>query len=335
MHTSPRGDPALDVRAVRRQIAALLPDARPTGEGEGTLELASSWVDAPKLVGATVLEGSGPLKARRVFEPPTAGFRAFLDGTQRSQVAAYVRAVPVVHGTAAAVVRERRNRRLRTWDRPLVEGRVYAPREALTTSEWAALHAEFVDRLVDTTDGEPEISGHPQSLRDLAYHRVQAHREVLEQRLAERWCASEHDRLFIDGSISGSDRVAVSSCTVGVVKSHRTLYGDSVAMHTILALRPRERTSVFSITFASRRTSVASWYLRLRDPAGHDPMWGLVRVEIAHPEPQDLHVIGERADEVSRWILAEASPLALPDARWDKMVYGIRDCEEFLRAVAG
>jgi hypothetical protein len=26
-------------------------------------------------------------------------------------------------------------------------------------------------------------------------------------------------------------------------------------------------------------------------------------------------------------------PLALPDSRWDKMVYGVRDCEEFLRAV--
>jgi hypothetical protein len=64
-------------------------------------------------------------------------------------------------------------------------------------------------------------------------------------------------------------------------------------------------------------------------------MWGLIRVEIAHPEPQETHAIGDRADEVSRWILTEASPLSLPDARWDKMVYGIRDCEEFLRAVAG
>jgi len=36
---------------------------------------------------------------------------------------------------------------------------------------------------------------------------------------------------------------------------------------------------------------------------------------------------------VSRWILGEAAPLALPDARWDKMVYGVRDCEEFLRAI--
>ena len=36
---------------------------------------------------------------------------------------------------------------------------------------------------------------------------------------------------------------------------------------------------------------------------------------------------------MSRWIIAEVSPLSLPDARWDKMVYGVRDCEEFLRAV--
>jgi hypothetical protein len=43
--------------------------------------------------------------------------------------------------------------------------------------------------------------------------------------------------------------------------------------------------------------------------------------------------VGRRADEVSRWILAEVAPVALPDGRWDKMVYGVRDCEEFLRAV--
>src|SRR6186997_2357967 len=87
MHSSPRGDPAVDVRTVRRQLAALLPEARPTGEGEGTLELlASSSLDAPRLISATVLEGSGPLKARRVFGGPLPGFRGFLDGTQRSLV---------------------------------------------------------------------------------------------------------------------------------------------------------------------------------------------------------------------------------------------------------
>ena len=77
---------------------------------------------------------------------------------------------------------------------------------------------------------------------------------------------------------------------------------------------------------------MASWYLRLRDPQGHDPLWGLVRVEVAEPGGPASRMT-DRANTVSRWVLAEALPLALPDGRWDKMVYGIRDCEEFLRAI--
>ena len=332
MHSSLKGDPSLNVRTLQRQLAALLPDARPAGEGEGTLELAASSTDAPRLISATVLEG-GPLRARRIFEGPIPGFRGFLDGTQRSWPVSYLGGGPIVLGRVAAVIRERRNRRMHTWSAPLVESYVYAARTLLGRSAWETLKAAYGSILIDITDGEADVVAHPFALRDAAIHRVQAHREALERRLAEQWCVRENDRLFIDGGISGSEAVAVSSCTVGVVKSHRTLYAEGAALGVILGLGHRERSSVFRIT-SPKRTTVASWYLRLRDPAGHDPMWGLVRVEVAHPEPQEMHDIGERADEVSRWILAEAAPLALPDARWDKMVYGIRDCEEFLRAIA-
>jgi hypothetical protein len=332
VHTSQKGSPALSVRVVQRQLAALLPEARPAALGEGTLEIAGQGNDAPRLISATVLEG-GPLRAKRLFDPPLAGFRAFLDGTQRSELAIYLPGgVPVILGRVAAVVRERRNRRMHTWHQPLVETRLYCPRRRVSPAAWETVSATYGPQLVDITDDAADLAAHPFALRDAAVHRVQAHREELEQRLAERWCNMEHDPLFIDGGISGSEKVAVSSCTVGVVKSHRTLYAEGEALAAVLALGPRERSSVFRIT-SPRRTTVASWYLRLRDPRGHDPMWGLVRVEIAYPPPEDLDRIGARADEVSRWILAEASPLALPDARWDKMVYGVRDCEEYLRAI--
>ena len=55
----------------------------------------------------------------------------------------------------------------------------------------------------------------------------------------------------------------------------------------------------------------------------------LVRVEVAASEASV-----ELADEVSRWLLAETAPLALPDPRWDRLLYPIRDCEEYLRARA-
>jgi hypothetical protein len=186
--------------------------------------------------------------------------------------------------------------------------------------------------VVDTTlPGDEAV--HPFVMRDEALHRVQNDRERAERDLAERWCTFENEPLFIDGSITGSERIANAPCTVGVVKSHRTLYAEGEDLQTVFSLRRGERSSVFRILTSPPRVSVASWYLRLRDHTGHEPMWGLVRVEIANPAQIERDSIGRTADQISLWILAEATPLAMPDARWDKMVYGIRDCEEFLRAV--
>ena len=80
--------------------------------------------------------------------------------------------------------------------------------------------------------------------------------------------------------------VGVERCTVGVVKNHRTLYADGRASMSCSGFGDGERTSVFHVP--SQAKTVASWYLRLRDPIGHDPMWGLVRVEIAYPQPMQF-----------------------------------------------
>jgi len=105
------------------------------------------------------------------------------------------------------------------------------------------------------------------------------------------------------------------------------LYVDGEALPMVLGLRAGERTTAFTVA-SPRRAPVASWYLRLRDPAAHDPLWGLVRVEIARDGANEA-----RCDLVSRWILAERAPVALPDPRWGAMAYGIRLTEEYLRAI--
>ena len=317
---------------VRRRLANLRPGAA-TASG-GILEHAAVAPDAPRIVAAQPLEGSS-VHARRVAGAPAVGFDAFLDGTQTSRILDFVNGVAVVHGTVAAVIRVRRDRRMTTWMQA-VEQRLYAPRRALPEAYWESLESLGLE-VVDTSDDTPAGGGnpaHPFTLRDGAIHRVGRDRERLEIRLAEQWCGERQGMLFIDGGISGSEPVSSAGCTVGVVKSHRTLYVEGEALTRVLALQAGERSTVLRIA-PPKRHAVASWYLRLREPAGHDPMWGLVRVETADLPSTDPAAITERADLLSRWILAEAAPLALPDGRWDKMVYGIRDCEEFLRAVAG
>lgn len=315
-------------RSVARRLAELFPDSAPV-EGERPLELTREG-EPPRLISASILEGH-ELRVRRVFGEPEVGFAAFLDGKQESVVELYrPGGVPIVRGRVGAVIRDRRNRRLYTW-RSAVHERLYAPRARMRAAEWERL-ARCGIELRDTTDGEDGASEHPLALRELAIHRVQSDREAVERALALEWCAHETRPLLIDGGISGAEQVARAACAIGVVKTHRTLYALGDALAAVLALGMAERSSVFLVT-STKRASVASWYLRIRDPRGHEPTWGLVRVEVAAPAAERVPDIGERADEVSRWVLAEAAPVALPDARWDKMVYGVRDCEEFLRAI--
>lgn len=339
-YSAPRGDASF--REAQRLIVRHLPGATLLADGApgALLELFAPSAEPPHTARAALLEGA-MLHARPVPARGIEPFAAFLDGIQRSRVVHYLPGgTPVVHGTVAAIVRMRANRRLSTW-RHRIARRLFMPRSLVPAALWHA--AEEAGMAVDTSPpGESDARGaadrdapaagrdspHPFVLLDQAYHRVQAAREALEQELAAEWCAAEGGALFVDGGISGSERVAASAQAAGVVKSHRTLYAQGDALRTVLALRAGERTSAFRI-LSARRAPVASWYLRLRDPASHDPLWGLVRIEIAErPGP----ALGAAADDVSRRVLAEVSPLALPDARWDKLVYAVRDCEETLRA---
>jgi hypothetical protein len=276
------------------------------------------------------------LQRRRVPGEPVPGCDAFLDGIQRSHVVTYYSGVPVVHGTVAAVIRVRRDRRLTTYRAgPLLERRLYIPRalvpadlwDTAGSGTWPVVDTGETADAIDQTD--PAEATHPAVLADRAVHCVEMARERLERTLAEQWCASERTPLYVDGGLSGSERVATSPWSVGVVKRHGTLYAGPDALPLLADLAPGERTTAFRITPA-RRTPVLSWYLRLRDPAGREPTWGLVRIEVADIDPAGIPA---RADEVSRWVLAERSPVTLPDSRWDAMAYGIRDCEEFLRSI--
>jgi len=323
-------------RAALRSLMERLPGMS-TVEGAGSPEPVTAS-DPPVLRSAQIVEGSS-LRAIRIpnlSRQTTSQFGAFLDGAQKVQVVGHHLGMPIVFGMVSAAVRVRVNRRLITWGHqpPRVERRIFLPLRYLpaladlresspaTGSPWQIVDTSTADKNGDYP------SQHPAVLLDRAIRAVDQQRERLEDELAESWCARGEAALFIDGGISRSARVASSSCAVGVIKSHRTLYVEGDALRIVLGLEKGERSSVFRVSPRSR-SSVMSWYLRLRDAKGHDAMWGLVRVEVAECDRP-----AERADEISRWVMAETTPLSLPDGRWDKMAYGVRDCEEFLRAIS-
>jgi len=316
------------LHATQRHLARLIPSVRTATGGSLPLERLERDMELPHVIDAEGAEDA-TLRARLVQGVPVPAIRAFLDGTQRSQVIGWIGAFPLVYGTSAAVIRSRTERLLSTWDAPLVKHRMYAPLAYLP--ERHELELAFGGVLEDTTRRAPDGSipaPHPTLLLERATLAVSRDRERLELTLAERWCASRGEPIMIDGGIGASEAVAQSSCAVGVVKSHRTLYAEGDALAIVLALKKGERSSVIRVA-PRGRSEVLSWYLRLRDAEGRDALWGLVRVEMCVCASGS---ISERADELSRWLLAESMPLAAPDPRWDRMAYGIRSAEEFLRA---
>ncbi len=306
-----------------------------------TLERAQLRSDPPSVSACDAVEPPG---ARRVAPASTPTVAAFLDGIQRSRVVGHVRGSPLVFGSVAAVIRQREQRRLDTWDAPRVHHALYASRAGLGDDTWAQLEASGLPLrdVAEDTLAEATLT-HPMAVRAHALVQIANERDRMERALAADWCRREQRWLWIDGGIAGNAAVDAHATAFGVVKSHRTLYGTPALVRAVLMLREAERSPTFLVVHRGRR-AVVSWYLRLRETASGDPLHGLVRVEVApsnavrdalHLDDHTRDAIGAQATQLSSWILAERRPLSLPDPRWDTLTYGVYACESYLKALVG
>ncbi|MGI6296083.1 MAG: hypothetical protein ACOX3G_08325 [Armatimonadota bacterium] len=271
------------------------------------------------------LAEDGGISAVDVGEPSIGGFCYFMDGMQRPRGPIYVNTpVPILYGYVAAAVRKRGpDKRMST------HSGFYDVDEALYFSKSiAAKYGLTFDgmRCVDTDD--EKVVEHPLALVQSAYDKISTMRGKLENKIASRW-VREHasdEWLLVDGSLQadyGDANIA------GVTKSHATQYLTFEEQRTVLSLKEGQRSGAFVPVVHGRARPVFSWYLRMHSSEGKDPYFGLIRVEVPR-SPRALQL----ADEISRWLLAERAPLSLPDSRWDKMIYPIRDCEMFMKSCA-
>lgn len=270
------------------------------------------------VVPARLVEGSA-LAVREVGAPEAwPGPLAFLDGVQRSEVVAYAGTSPLIVAEVAAGIRLRTGRQLRTVEQ-----------ERLL---FIAGRAEALSLAAPALDSMPQFhiedKGPLHPLRDLELARrlVDRVRGNLELSVYDRFRGSHDEWLVVDGSLSVSPALAADDRAVGVSKSHSALPFDGQDMERYLHLPAGFRSSMFMP--GGERAPVVAWALRLWPFEGRDLLHGLVRIEMAPRQASP-----DRADEVSRWLLAERTPLSA-DARWDRLLYGIHSVEQHLKAGA-
>lgn len=278
---------------------------------------------------ARIVEGDGTMRRMPVGSPKETRLTHFLDGIERMHIPCYRSIVPMVYAFTAAVVRRRNDdKKMATWKWDSNES-IYIPDAYFDTSDMASRLSITLVNQDDDPESKP-IEPNPALMIERCRKRAQKDRERLEHSLLETWArefgGSDDDWLLLDGSLPYAEERY--SNVVGLIKSHQTTYFQAKDQIEILSLAAGERSSIFKV---ERRggTPPLTWYLRLRPNDGRDVFFGLIRLEIADA-PGALDMV----DEISRWILSERQPLSLPDGRWDRLLYPIRDCEQFLRSIA-
>jgi hypothetical protein len=249
---------------------------------------------------------------------PWDGPVAFLDGIQRWEVVAYAGSSPIVVATVAAAVRRREGRRFFT----AAESRrqlVIARPEALDAAGDAL--ENWTTIALDSPDAPHPVGDAVQARLHVEQARAECEREA-----GRAFRKKDAGWLVVDGSLTDTPEWAADPKMLGVIKSHASLPFGGKELETWLRLPYAHRTSVYAP--ASRvRAPVYAWAVRLWEWEGKDLLHGLIRVEAA----PDRETVGQ-ADRISRWLLHERAPISTPDARWDRLLYGIHDVERYLKA---
>lgn len=237
---------------------------------------------------------------------------------QRWEVVAYAGASPIVVATVAAAVRRREGRHFQA----AAEVRrqlVIARPEALAAAGEALAHWQTVAL---PTDEAP----HPVGDAVQARIRVEQARAECEREVGRLFRAKDDGWLVVDGSLTESTEWASDPKMLGVIKSHASLPFGGEELETWLRLPYAHRTSVYQPK-SRARAPVYAWAVRLWGWEGKDLLHGLIRVEAA-----PIAATVSQADAISRWLLHERAPISTPDARWDRLLYGIHDVERYLKA---
>lgn len=294
-------------------------------EPEG--EFSATFAESPEPAEDALVVESSALVAHEVSAHDTSGFTHFADGAQFSRSAFYEGSLPGRYAFVNAAVAERRDREIMDVVFESTSQGIFAPSGAATEALQEAFHGELVVHQVqvDDTDG---MASMVQKVADA----ISVERARIEHKTCLEWLRSREDgRLLVDGSIGqlfGSEPERETGSLVGLVKSHRKQYFTKKTAATILGLEEGERSSVFGAQTRRRQDAPThSWYLRLRSDPHRQPAFGLVRVEV----PPTVGSVAS-ADEISGWILAERSPVSLPDVRFDRLLYPIRAVEMLLKS---
>lgn len=268
----------------------------------------------------------------------------FTDGIQRTQMIGvttvkeegFVRHVPIHYVIVVAIILRRDSGKFTHWRGPIAEEFVVLPEQYFPQKE---ILGDFRSRGLEILDTQSQGKTYAELRRD-AVDAAKRERHRIEHNLLLEWTASReskgHDYLAVDGSILNESNSDLGATTLGINKSS-TISTYTLRSHIDdLLLHQYERSKIFMIYDAQDKDKSLkySWFLRFRESVRKGPEFGTVRVEVPlFSEREDHQYVIQEANDLSHRILWERFPTSFPYAKWDKLIYPIRLCTEYLRSI--
>jgi len=249
---------------------------------------------------------------------PGVPIRFFHDGIQKTFLVGYLVREPyhlTVHfSTVASIILKIQNGNFSLWNEPRIATSILVPMELYGE--------ELPPPFVDTGAQRPYF----EELRMRAVETSRHLRQQLEKEHLREWTktATPSEYIAVDGTLRHLHGLAFKNHIIGLSKSFHPLFFDAATQQKAMQIREGERSFAFSFTDEAGET-YSSWFLRLRNPAGKDPEFGLLRIEFGEPEPPPDFI-----HQISSSIFRLRYPVAYPYPRWDRLLYPIRLCTETL-----
>ena len=309
------------------------------GQSEDDFSGFSPAPEIPEQRTANILEDAVLKLKKVIIKCEKSGFTHFLDGIERKKVILNYNFIPVTYGYVAAVIMGRTDKKMRSTGLEDVSEKIYLPYKKEKNGDEPENYFNYEDvaDLLPENTGTPNDDGtyprFPKEFEKRAHNDIQTTRVQQEKALAKKWLNEDFDGwLYIDGRLENKNNEMASNPRVaGIIKSHHVYYFSPNEQNKIYMLKKGERTSVFQpIDKNNKEENIYSWYLRLHDNNHNGGLdFGIIRVEI--PAKEELL---NQVDIISQWILLERNPVAFPASRWDRMIYPIKYCEDYLKSKA-
>lgn len=153
---------------------------------------------------------------------------------------------------------------------------------------------------------------------------VSAVREACEYEALKAWIErtdGSEGWLIMDGSLTRAD----VGNAVGLIKRHSRFDLTNTEMTDLLRMPVGHRSSAFQRAVSGGLRPI-TWYIRLHEATGADPLFGLARIEAPSQTsaPADLEAL-------SHLIYTERTPRATNDDRWPTLLYPIHIAERILK----